>query len=114
MYLVGTLNRGFFLFDGKSFRPFKTEIDDFLRRTTLYDATILPDGTYGLATLDGGFVMMGRQGRALQYLNTNVGVPSNTITAVFADRQGTVWLAPEGGITLMETPSPLSLFDAAS
>ncbi|KAA0227957.1 response regulator [candidate division KSB1 bacterium] len=113
-YLVGTFNRGLFLFDGKSFRPFKTEIDDFLRNSTLYDATVLPNGNYGLGTLNGGFVMMDRQGRALQYLNTGIGLPSNTITAVFADRQGTVWLAPEGGITVMETPSPLSLFDAAS
>jgi len=113
-YLVGTFNRGFFLFDGESFQPFKTEIDDFLRKSTLYDATVLPDGRYGLATITGGFVMMDRRGRALQYLNTNVGTPSNSILAVYADRQGTVWLAPEGGITLMETPSPLSLFDAAS
>ncbi len=113
-YLLGTFNRGFFLFDGRAFRPFKTEIDDFLRNSTIYDAVVLPNGNYGLGTLNSGFVMMDRQGRALQYLNTIVGVPSNTITAVFADRQGTVWLAPEGGITVMETPSPLSLFDAAS
>ncbi|MDZ7305348.1 MAG: GAF domain-containing protein, partial [candidate division KSB1 bacterium] len=113
-YLLGTFNRGLFLFDGKSFRPFKTEIDEFLRNNTVYDGTILSNGNYGLGTLNGGLVMMDRQGRPLQYLNTEIGLPSNTITAVFADRQGTAWLAPEGGITVMETPSPLSLFDAAS
>jgi signal transduction histidine kinase/CheY-like chemotaxis protein len=113
-YLIGTFNRGFYLFDRQAFRPFKTEIDDFLRENTLYDATVLPDGRYGLATITGGFVLMDRRGRGLQYLNTNVGTTSNAILAAFADRQGTVWLAPEGGITLMETPSPLSLFDAAS
>ncbi|MCG8605262.1 GAF domain-containing protein [bacterium] len=113
-YLIGTFTRGFFLFDGQSFRPFRTEIDDFLHNSTLYDATTLPDGRYALATITGGCVLIDRQGNALQYLNTNVGTPSNSILSVFADRQGTVWLAPEGGITLMETPSPLSMFDAAS
>jgi signal transduction histidine kinase/CheY-like chemotaxis protein/ligand-binding sensor domain-containing protein len=112
--LVGTFNRGLFLYDGHSFQPFKTEANAFLRDNTLYDGTILADGSFGLVTLDGGLVILDRDGNAKQYLNQIYGLPANNILSIFADRQGTVWLGVSNGICLVEYPSPLSRHDAAS
>ena len=49
-FLVGTFNRGFFRYDGHGFKPFKTEADEFLKESTLYDATMLPNGNFALVT----------------------------------------------------------------
>ena len=56
--LLGTFNRGLFLYDGQSFQPFRTEIDAFLQAQTLYKATMLPDGALGLSTISGGAVIL--------------------------------------------------------
>ncbi len=52
--LIGTFNHGLFLFYDNMFVPYKTAADDFLNAGTLYDGTVLSDGNYALATLDGG------------------------------------------------------------
>ena len=112
--LVGTFNRGLFLYDGKSFQPFKTEADDFLFTNTVYDAVVLTDGTFCLATINGGAVIIDHNGRALQFLDQSTGLPGNSILATFVDRNGTLWLGPENGIVQIETPSPLSFYGPTS
>lgn len=111
-FLLGTFNRGFFLFDGQSFRPFKTEADVFLRNGTLYNAAILTDGAFALATISGGAVIIDRNGRIRQYLNNANGLTSNSVLSVFVDRSGALWLGPETAIQIVETPSPLSKYTA--
>ncbi len=112
--LVGTFNRGLFLFDGRSFQPFKTEVDEFLKSNTLYDGALLPDGSIAFATLVGGVVVIDRQGHQLVALNQRAGLTSNSVNALFVDHHGLLWAAPENGISIIETPSPLSRFDGAS
>jgi signal transduction histidine kinase/CheY-like chemotaxis protein/ligand-binding sensor domain-containing protein len=111
-FLLGTFNRGFFLFDGQSFRPFKTEADDFLRNGTLYNAAILTDDAFALATISGGAVIIDRNGRIRRYLDSGNGLVSNSVLSVFVDRSGALWLSPENGIQIVETPSPLSKYAA--
>jgi hypothetical protein len=62
LVLVGTFNRGLYLFDGTTFEPFKCEADAFLRQNTLYKGKILSDGTYVFVTLDGGMIIMDKEG----------------------------------------------------
>ena len=69
-FIVGTFNRGLFEFDGTGFKPFRTEADQFLRDNTLYEHTILADGTYALATIVGGIVILDSNGKNPKYLTT--------------------------------------------
>ena len=112
--LIGTFNRGLFRFDGNGFRPFPTEADPFLKSQTLYDGVTMPDGTYGLGTINGGFVQVDDRGNTLRYITQGDGLASNSILSVFVDRQGILWIGPENGISLVETPSPLSIYNASS
>jgi signal transduction histidine kinase/ligand-binding sensor domain-containing protein len=108
--LVGTFNRGLFLFDGKSFKPFKCEADLFLRESTLYKGKILDDGDYVFATLNGGMIIMDKEGKIKLSLNKKTGLSSNSVTSLFID-QGLIWMAPEGSISVVEYPSPITVFD---
>jgi signal transduction histidine kinase/ligand-binding sensor domain-containing protein len=113
--LFGTFNHGLYRYDGRSFTPFTTEIDDLLKSQTLYKGITLPDGTLGLSTISGGaFILDPRSGRALRRLNLAIGLPADNGLAIFADRAGTLWLALEGAICQVETPSPLTRFDIRS
>ena len=109
--LLGTFNRGLFRYDGKTFTPFTTDAETYLRERTLYKGVVLPDGTFGFSTISGGLVIVNREGHALQYINQATGLPNDNTLAVYVDHSGLVWLASEGSVCQVETPSPLSRFD---
>jgi len=113
-YLLGTFDRGMFLFDGNQFRSFKTETDDILKASSVYDGVAMANNTYGLATLSGGFFVINNQGSLIQTINQASGLSSNAIESVFIDRQGNVWLGPENSICHVEIFSPLTVYDKAS
>jgi len=112
--LIGTFNRGLFLFDGQRFSPFKTEVDAILQANSVYGGVILSDGTIGLITLNGGFIVIDREGRRSNIINRRTGLSSDNINALFIDREGSVWMGPEGSITYVEIPSPFSVFNESS
>ncbi len=112
--LIGTFNRGLFLFDGSKIVPFKTEADDLFRRTTIYGGVALSDQTFGFATLDGGFIQIDNQGNYIQSVTQKTGLSSDAVEFIFKDNRGDVWIGPEGSICHIELPSPFSIFDDAS
>ncbi|MPY89699.1 MAG: hypothetical protein GEU99_17475 [Luteitalea sp.] len=111
-FLAGTFNRGLFLFNGRSFEPFATDAEAFLRANTLYDGARLADGTFALVTLEGGLVILSRKGTALHYIDETSGLPNLAILSIFVDRSTLLWVAMTNGICRAETPAPLSRFDA--
>ena len=111
--LVGTFNRGLYLFNGISFEPFKCEADAFLRQNTLYKGKMLSDGSYVFVTLDGGMIIMDNEGKIKLLLNKRTGLSSSSITGLFVDR-GLIWISPEGSISVVEYPSPITLFDESA
>jgi signal transduction histidine kinase/DNA-binding response OmpR family regulator/ligand-binding sensor domain-containing protein/heme exporter protein D len=112
--LIGTQSRGLFLHDGATARPLRTEADDVLRSGSLYRGAVLPDGTFALSTTGAGLAIVDRKGRLVQLLDSASGLTSDSVYFAYPDRQGGLWLALDGGIARVETPSPLSVFDRGS
>ncbi|HEX5474639.1 MAG TPA: ATP-binding protein [Vicinamibacterales bacterium] len=108
--LIGTRNRGLFLYDGHALEPFPTEIDDFLAPLDLYRGSPLPDGTFALTTTNGGMAIIDHQGRRVLVLNRSNGFPSDTVYFAAPDRDGGLWAGLDSGIARVEAPSPLSYF----
>ena len=113
-YLVGPFSQGLFRFDGQGFMPFASEVNAFLRTNTLYKGTVLPDGTFGLTTIAGGYTVIDQNGRRVQMLDKSRGLPSDILYAAFVDRTGLVWLSPENSICQYEARSPLTRYGVAS
>jgi signal transduction histidine kinase len=113
--LVGTREMGLFIYDGNTFHPFKTEIDEFLHRNPIYrPGAILNDGSFLLNTLGGGAVLMDRNGKLLQTIDRQNGLSRNSVTYAYIDplRPDALWLAMQGGIARVEAAGPFSTFDA--
>ncbi len=109
---LGTRDQGFFLFDGSRFEPFPTEVDEYLLKYTLYyPGAILDDGTIALNTMDGGLLIIDRQGRLVQHIGQNDGLPTDRVYYVYQDNEQGLWLAHSNGIARLEIPSPLSYID---
>ncbi|MEJ2636667.1 MAG: ATP-binding protein, partial [Calditrichia bacterium] len=112
--LIITRSSGIFLYDGNSFRIFKTEAEPFLKENQTFNGAVLPDGTFAIATMRGGVVIIDKSGQVRQYLNEETGLLDNFVRYIYSDRHGSLWLALDSGIARIETPSPLSLYDKQS
>ncbi|MFZ1519400.1 MAG: response regulator [Ignavibacteriaceae bacterium] len=107
--LLTTNYSGLFIYDGKKVLPFKTEIDEFLIRSQVYNACILANGNIALATQRGGVAIIDRLGKLVKILNQNSGLPTNVAYDVYPDKLGGLWIATNEGIVFNEVCSPLSI-----
>src|SRR5688572_30309043 len=113
-YLVGLFYSGLYIFDGKTFRPLKTEADDLIIKSTLYKGGQLADGNYVLSTTGKGLVIINSYGKILQLINRDVGLQDESVYAVYTDSKGALWLALDNGISKVEISSPLTQFSLQS
>jgi len=112
--LIGTRADGLFLYDGTTATPFPTEVDDVITANSLYRGTVLPDGTFALATTGAGLAIIDRSGRRVQVVDKSGGLRSDGVYFVHPDRQGALWLGLASGIARVETPSPVTFFGEQS
>lgn len=108
--LIGTRNQGFFIFDGKRYRPWRTEIESELKTHLLYNGLQLNDGRLVFGTIQGGLYVLDRQGRLLTHLDRNSGLPDQAIYSARLDQSGGLWLALDRGIVRVEINNPLTQF----
>jgi PAS domain S-box-containing protein len=112
--LVGAREQGLLLFDGSGAEPFPTEVDERLRRARLYHGVALPDGSFALATLGGGVLVVDRQGRSRLVLDSAAGLRSDAVNYLHLDREGGLWLALHGSLARAEPLAPLRFVDRRS
>lgn len=109
--LVGTREQGLFRFDGNVFTPFPTEADAFLKENRLFlPGAVLANGTFALGTESGGAAIIDRNGALLQILDKSAGLQDQTVSYLYRDREGLLWLALNNGISKIETQSPLTFY----
>jgi len=109
--LLGTRDQGLFRYDGTTLEPFPTEANDHLREHLLYRGIALPDGRFAFATLRGGVLFLRGDGTIERILDERDGLPTNTVTNLFADPAGHLWLPLNEGIARLDWPAPFSIFD---
>lgn len=109
-YLIGQFYSGLYRYDGKTFKRFPTEADDYITNNTLYKAVRLRDGTYALSSTGAGLVIIDAQGRLLQRINRDLGLQDESVYGVYSDSKGALWLGLDNGISKVQTTSPFSQF----
>ena len=112
--LIGTRPRGFFLYDGKSMKPFSTEVDEYLKKNVAHHGIRLSSGNFALATRFGGLVVMDFHGHLKHIYDKNYGLQDNDVKYVLQDNQGNLWLCLEKGISKIEHESPITIHDDRS
>jgi len=114
--LVMSSSGGFYLFDmqlpERGFVPFAHEAQEYLGRFKLYEATQVDRDRYALATLFGGVLLMDRQGNVSQVFREEFGLSNNTVTSLWRDGHGNLWLGTLKGLTQVMLSSPVSWINA--
>jgi len=109
-YLISTLKKGLFVFNGKSIERFETSLNTYLKQNRItclrrsnHSAEIL------LGTMLGGAITMDFEGRAIRLFNKSVGLQNNNINSAFFDQSDNLWLGLSNGIDYIELNSPFTL-----
>jgi class 3 adenylate cyclase len=90
---------GFFRLDAEGVKPFPTAADAYFAANPLYTMYVFPDGEIAAGTRKGALVLLNRDGLLDRILTRASGLTDDYISAIFRDRQGSVWLAGNNGIT---------------
>ncbi|KIC95418.1 ATP-binding protein [Flavihumibacter solisilvae] len=112
--LLGLFYSGLFVFDGNSFRPLQTDVDQLLKESTLYKGIRTDNGDYVFSTTGKGLAIIGSDGKIIQLLNRGTGLQDESVYAVYPDSKGNIWLALDNGISKVEMSSPLTRFTSQS
>lgn len=109
--LIVSRSKGLFLFDGQSFKPFKTDFEDFIKSNRFYFPGVkLQDNSFSIGTISGGLVLFNREGKLLRIIDMNSGLLDNGVLYV-SHYQNKLWLALQNGISMIDLPSPIGFFN---
>lgn len=109
--IIGNPNSGLFLFDGKSVKKFENEVDDYLINNQFYQGVMLDEEHYAFTTVNGGVVIMTKNGKLKKVLSKKSGLANNTIWFIYIDNQKSIWLATDNGISHIEYPPPITKYE---
>lgn len=113
MILIAAKDK-FFLYNGEKAAPFAGEADRILEGNALKLGTVLANGEFALALKGGGFIVLDSDGRVRKSIDRSSGLKDDIIHGFFQDSAGGIWLAMSNGLSRLEMPSPLSIFDERS
>jgi signal transduction histidine kinase/CheY-like chemotaxis protein/ligand-binding sensor domain-containing protein len=109
--LIGTRKDGFFIYDGKTFEPFKTEADDYVYGNLYLPGATLKDGKFALNTFSDGTYVIDRDGKLIQKYNTGNGLQDGSVDYVYLDSRGVLWMMLFNGISNANLNSTFTILD---
>ncbi|MDR1682931.1 MAG: hypothetical protein LBS25_06050 [Candidatus Symbiothrix sp.] len=104
--LFVTANSGLFLYDGRSIRPFTTDIDRFLQQNQIFCAEI-NGAKLALGTVRNGVIIKDLKTNETIGANVSSGLQNNTVLSLAFDKQGNLWLGLDKGIDYVMINSPI-------
>jgi len=110
--LLGSRNKGFYIFDGKNFKPFKTEIDEFIREALYLPGLALDNGNFVINTFSDGTYLMDHNGKLLQKYTTDNGLQDGSSSFTYLDSRGVLWMPLFNGISKVNLNSTITLIDS--
>ncbi len=85
--LIGTREKGFFLFDktkkNNAITPFNLENNEEIINSAIYNGVKLPDGNFAIGTFADGIFIFNKSGKILNHFNTQTGLPSPYILTLY-------------------------------
>lgn len=109
--LIGSIVQGLMIYDGERIRNHPNDINQVLQEAQLYHGALLPDSNYVFTTLRRGAYIIDPAGKVQQVINNAIGLQDDMVLFSYVDQQRNLWLGLNNGISRVETPSPLTIFD---
>ncbi len=108
--LVVTEVSGLYLYLDGVCLPFKTKIDEELKKAQINRAIMSRDSCIILGTLNSGIFSLDKKGSPLWCTNKLNGLQNNTVLGLFCDKDNNIWAGLEKGIDRIQSNSPLYFY----
>ncbi|MDA6071234.1 LuxR C-terminal-related transcriptional regulator [Flavobacterium sp. AC] len=109
--LLATLEKGLFISDNTTVKPWETEANAFIKKNTSLGGSMIKGKFIVLNSVLDGVIVCDLNGKIIQHLNRQKGLQNNTILTSFIDNKDNIWLGLDNGITFVNENSPFSYFD---
>ena len=109
--LIGTRNKGFYLYDGQEFKPFKTEADNYIKEKIYLPGVALKDGRFVINTFSNGSFLIDHDGKLIQKYTTKNGLADGSVDFVYVDSRGVLWMMLFNGISNVNLNSTFTILD---
>ncbi|MEN8121306.1 MAG: SpoIIE family protein phosphatase [Bacteroidota bacterium] len=116
--LIVTREDGFFLFNPEDEEPsieaFKNEASDLVQASYSYGGVALSNGRFAISTLANGIIIFNKEGKVLEHLNENSGLPDQMVLSIYVDEsnEGNLWFTTnQNGIFNANINSPFRMWN---
>lgn len=109
--LIATLEKGLFVYENNTLKPWDTEANAFIKNNTSLGGTIIKNKFIVLNSVLNGIVICDTNGTIVQHLNRQKGLLNNTVLTSFVDNKNNLWLGLDNGIASVNERSPFTYFD---
>lgn len=109
--LISTRQQGLFLYDGTAFTPFAEELESLLSGAQVYDGFRIDSRMIVLATLRAGAIVLDNRGKVIARFDGKTGLQNDCVYQICRDRGGALWMALNDGVSRVEWPSPITIYD---
>lgn len=99
--LIGTASHGIFVWNGKNIESWNSQWTDYFIKNELNRGFYTKNGQVVIGTIIGGVVVFDQLGNLISKINTQNGLPNNTILGIETDEWQNLWLALDDGIGFM-------------
>ena len=106
--LICTLNKGIFRYNGKQLAEWKTPVNEYLKKTQIFSATLIQNHNCVFGTIQNGVIICDPEGEVVQIIDRKKGLQNNTVLKVFTDQSGDLWLGLDNGIDFININSPIT------
>ena len=97
-------------FENNDYSRLITEADQYLLDNSMYCAAKINDDKYAIGTLTGGIVIIDASGKLIQIINEKRGLNSNSVPALYVDRESNLWAGLQNGIARIDISYPCYFF----
>lgn len=102
---------GISIYDGETLKRLENEVENYFNEDRIYNGIILPDSSYAFGTLRGGVILMDKMGKLIKTITAEEGILNNQIHGMTVDRNNTLWLALQTGVSQVSLFTPYRYFD---
>lgn len=96
--LIGTASHGIFVWDGKDILPWNNDWTDYFIKNELNRGFRINNGNIIIGTIIDGVVVFDEDGNLAMKINSQNGLPNNTVLGIVTDKWQNIWLALDDGI----------------
>lgn len=111
MLIIGTSRQGMFVLKNNEIIEFEVQINDFLKKYGHSCGVKTSEKKYALGTQTGGVIISDEKGKTIQVIDKNSLLQDETINALYTDKDKSLWIATNNGISKAEVTWNLTYID---